>query len=40
MLYDYLTNKYKPNEPIFLEDINLPNTTYKAVVKGKFEIFN
>ena len=28
MLYDYLTNKYKPNEPIFLEDINLPNTTY------------
>lgn len=25
MLYDYLTENYKPNEPIFVSDITLPN---------------
>lgn len=25
MLYDYLTENYKPNEPIFVSDIKLPN---------------
>lgn len=24
MLYDYLLTHYKPNEPIFIEDITLP----------------
>lgn len=25
MLYEYLTSKYSPNEPIFLADIDLPS---------------